>query len=90
MRRILATLAILLVLAACNDRLPLSRLEASAAARNWCVHQALPWGDPVEITPPGQPDADQRSWYTVRFAAPAGEPRVVLVDSVSGWVKQVR
>ena len=88
MRRTLTTLAIVFILAACNDRLPLTRLEASAAARNWCVHEVLPWGDPVEITPPGQPDSNKRTWYTVRFVAPAGEQRIVLVDSESGWVKR--
>ena len=89
MSRLLAVRAVVLACTSCNDRLPLTHLEASAAARNWCIHEVLPWGDPVIVTGPGPEDADKRLWYTVRFAAPKdGPPRVLLVNSASGWVKR--
>jgi len=72
------------VLSACQPRLPLSRVEASAAARNWCLRDGLAWGDPVAVEPPGAADADGRRWWTVRFA---GEGRVLLVNAESGWVR---
>ena len=85
MLRILPLCLVVLVCAACQPRMPLSRTEASSAARNWCVRDGLAWGDPVEITPPASDDGQGRRWWTVRFA---GEGRTVLVNADSGWVKQ--
>lgn len=79
--------SLLLAAAACQERMPLSRTEASSAARNWCLRDGHPWGDPVELIAPGEPDSDGRRWWTVRFKAADGEHRV-LVNSLSGWVKQ--
>ena len=87
MRRILPICLAALVCAACQPRMPLTRTEASSAARNWCVRDGRPWGDPVEIKQPGDADANGRRWWTVRFA---GEGRIVLVDADSGWVKQAK
>ncbi len=77
----------LLLASACQERMPLSRIEASAAARNWCLRDGHPWGDPVEIIAPGEPEADGRRWWTVRFKAEDGEHRV-QVNTLSGWVRQ--
>ena len=85
MRRILIICLAVLACAACQPRMPLSRTEASSAARNWCIRDGLAWGDPVEITPPGAQDADGRTWWMVRFA---GKGHVALVNAESGWVKQ--
>ena len=76
----------LLVCSACQPRMPLSRIEASAAARNWCVRDGLAWGDPVEIVAPGPQDAEGKRWWTVRFSGP---DRTVQVNVDSGWVRQV-
>ncbi len=84
MRRILPACLVLCALAACQPRMPLSRIEASSAARNWCIRDGHPWGDPIEISGPGTADAQGRSWWTVRFA---GEGRSVLVNADNGWVK---
>jgi hypothetical protein len=82
---LLAVLAALAVVAGCQPRLPLNRTEASAAARNWCVRDGLPWGDPVEVREPDAADADGRRWWMVRFA---GEGRIALVNAETGWVKR--
>lgn len=77
---------ILLPLVACQPRMPLTRTEATSAARNWCLRDGHAWGDPVEATEPGAPDANQHRWWTIRFKTPDGEHRV-LVNAESGWVK---
>lgn len=86
---LLAALVVLAVagglLAGCQPRLPLNRTEASAAARNWCVRDGLPWGEPVEVREPAAADAEGRRWWTVRFA---GEGRIALVNADTGWVKR--
>ncbi len=91
MRRIPAfCLGCLAILActACQPRMPLSRTEASAAARNWCVRDGHAWGDPVELVEPSAADADDRRFWTVRFKEQAGERRILLVNADSGWVKR--
>jgi hypothetical protein len=84
MRRILPICLVLCALAACQPRMPLSRIEASSAARNWCLRDGHAWGDPVEVAEPGAPDAEGRRWWTVRFP---GKGRTLLVNADSGWVK---
>lgn len=79
--------SLVLVAAACAQRLPLTRTEAASAARSWCLRDGHAWGDPVELIAPGEPDADGRRWWTVRFKTADGEHRV-LVNGQSGWVKQ--
>ncbi|MCS6970722.1 MAG: hypothetical protein RMM29_03170 [Planctomycetota bacterium] len=73
------------LLAACQPRMPLSRVEASAAARNWCLRDGLAWGDPIGVEGPSAPDAAGRRWWIVRFAGPE---RVLWVNVDSGWVKR--
>lgn len=81
-----APLVILALLGvACQPRMPLSRTEASATARNFCLRDGLDWGDPVAVEGPSARDADGRRWWTVRFR---GEGRVLLVNADSGWVKR--
>lgn len=87
MVRILPICLIALVCAACQPRMPLTRTEASSAARNWCIRDGLAWGDPVEVSPPTTADSEGRRWWKVRFA---GEGRVALVNADSGWVKQAQ
>ncbi|MBN8527214.1 MAG: hypothetical protein J0M02_17920 [Planctomycetes bacterium] len=92
MRR--TSLAIIVIIAAillpaCQTRMPLSRTEASSAARNWCLRDGHAWGDPVEVVQPGAADEQGRTWWTVRFKAADGEHRL-LVDTMSGWVKQAQ
>ena len=89
MRRILL-LGAALLLAACAARLPLTRSEAVSAAQNWCLREGRVWGDPAEVTPPDKADAQGRTWWTVRFPAPAGESRIVKVDAASGWTSRGR
>lgn len=84
---ITAIAAIAMLTGACQARMPLTRTEASAAARNWCLRDGHAWGDPVEILAPGEADAQGRRWWTVRFKAADGEHRL-SVDAVSGWVKR--
>jgi hypothetical protein len=78
--------ALLLLLAACDERQPLSRGRAAAIAGNVCLADQLVWGEPIEVLPPAASDAAGRSWWQVRYYAPNGSaPRVVLVDDASGW-----
>lgn len=86
--RLIAASAICLAAAACQERMPLNRAEAAAAAQNWCIREAKPWGDPVDVAKPGAGDDRGRTFWTVRFAAPAGESRILLVDAASGWTKR--
>lgn len=86
MRPIALCLAIL-ALAACQNRLPLGRAQAAAAAQNWCVRENKAWGDPVDVAKPGEADADGRRFWTVRYAAQLGEHPVVLVNAANGWSK---
>ena len=65
--------------------MPLSRTEASSAARNWCLRDGHAWGDTISVTEPGPADSDGQRWWTVRFA---GKGHVVLVNADTGWVKQ--
>ena len=84
----LLVLAVLLqITAACQPRMPVTRIEAASAARNWCLRDGHPWGDPVETTGPGEPEADGRRWWTARFHAEPGEKRVVQVNADTGWVR---
>jgi len=85
MRRTMLVCLAVLACTACQPRMPLSRIEASAAARNWCLRDGNAWGDPLEVAQPGEPDAEGRRWWRVRFA---GEGRVLLVNVDSGWVKR--
>lgn len=85
--RLAVVLAAAVLAGACQARMPLTRTEASAAARNWCLRDGHAWGDPVEVAAPGGADAQGRSWWTVRFKTADGERRL-LVDAMSGWVKR--
>lgn len=85
--RLLTLCLAALACAACQTRLPLSRAEAASSALNWCVRENKAWGDPVEITKPGEADAEGRRFWTVRFAAQPGENTVLLVNAANGWSK---
>lgn len=88
MRRILLLACALALTAACQPRMPLGRIEAAAAARNWCLRDGHPWGDVLTTTGPGEPDADGRRWWTVTFKEGPEGPRTLLVNADSGWVKK--
>jgi hypothetical protein len=76
------------LLPGCQPRLPLTRPEVASAAQNWCIREGMAWGDPVDVLKAAESDEHGRAWWTVRYAAPDGEKRIVLVDAENGWAKR--
>lgn len=86
--RLLPILALLLLLCACEERVPLNQAMAVSIADHYQRQQNVNWGEPVNVLPPGGPDAKGRSWWQVRYASGADQARrMILVDHDSGWAR---
>jgi hypothetical protein len=80
--------ALLLVLAGCEDRPPISRAQVVSNAYNLQLRDGLTWGDAVEtLAPVGEDDRGKR-WWQVRYrSGNNGEVRILLVDAETGWAR---
>ncbi len=88
MRLPAATLAVLLLLGGCEERVPLNQSIAVSIADHYQRYQNVNWGDPTEVLPPGEPDADGRRWWQMRYrTGEDGARRMILVDHDSGWAR---
>lgn len=78
-----------LALAGCEPRQPLTRGEAVGIAGSLQRLDGQAWGDPVEVLGPAStPDPDGHRWWQLRYAPAAdGAVRVVLVDDATGWAR---
>lgn len=86
--RLPAALVLLLLLTGCEERIPLNQSMAVSIADHYQRYQNVNWGDPTEVLAPGEPDAQGRRWWQMRYRAGAdGERRMVVVDDASGWAR---
>lgn len=88
MRLPVATLAVLLLLSGCEERVPLNQSMAVSIADHYQRYQSVNWGDPTEVLAPGEPDAEGRRWWQMRYrTSEDGVRRMILVDHDSGWAR---
>ena len=71
---------VVLSLAACETRQPITRGQAASIGDNVQRQYGLAWGDPEEVLPPA-PGADGHRWWQLRYA----DGHFILVDADSGW-----
>jgi hypothetical protein len=90
----LVLLVALLLMAGCEPRQPLTRVEVVGIADSLLRTNGLAWSDPVEvIEPPMQPDPDGRRWWQLRYEPRADRtgdrtaPYVIIVDDATSWAR---
>lgn len=91
MRRmfLLLMVGVMLFIAGCEDRPPISRAQVVSNAYNLQLRDGLAWGDAMETLPPVSADEHGRKWWQLRYRpGPAGEVRIMLVDAQTGWARQ--
>lgn len=70
----------------CERQPPLTRARAVVIADNVQRAEGVDWGDPLEVLPPGDAEADGRRWWQLRYRpGPDGASRLILVDHDTGW-----
>lgn len=77
----LIAIALLLGVAGCEPRTPLSRGQAASIADNVQRQNGVNWGDPIEVLPPPPSSPDGHRWWQVRYHG----DRLILVDADSAW-----
>ncbi|MBA3710355.1 MAG: hypothetical protein H0W83_16215 [Planctomycetes bacterium] len=76
--------------AGCEPRQPPGQGEVVGASDNLLLHEGSQWGTPVEVLPPGPPDAHGSRWWQLRYADEIGGvrgSRLVIVDAHSAWAQ---
>lgn len=90
MRRmsLVSVAALVLILAGCEDRPPISRAQVVSNAYNLQLRDGLTWGDAVEVLQPVTVDDRGHRWWQLRYRpGPDGALRIMLVDADSGWAR---
>ncbi len=81
-------MALLLASVSCEHRAPLTQGEVVGIADNLQRREGVAWGEPSEVLPPGDYDAQNRRWWQLRYQPGAdGVPRIIVVDAESDWAR---
>ena len=80
--------ASLLASVSCEHRAPLTQGEAVGIADNLQRREGVAWGEPTEVLPPGDYDAQGKRWWQLRYQPAAdGVVRIILVDAATDWAR---